>query len=88
MREPCISPNWTNEFSPATENNQIKSKPAACGFFNVWAWHYKVYEREQLSIDRKVYADAENEARAARRGLWADAEPVPPWDYRKAKREP
>ena len=46
------------------------------------AWHYKAYEREQPVIDRKVYADAETEARTARRGLWADAEPVPPWDFR------
>lgn len=46
------------------------------------AWHYKAYDREQSAIDRKVYADAENEARAARRGLWADAVPVPPWEFR------
>jgi micrococcal nuclease len=26
----------------------------------------------------------EMEARAARRGLWADREPVPPWEWRKA----
>lgn len=49
------------------------------------AWHYKAYEREQPAIDRKVYADAETEAKAARRGLWADAEPVPPWDFRHNK---
>jgi endonuclease YncB( thermonuclease family) len=45
-----------------------------------FAWHYKAYEREQPAIDRKVYApDAENEARAVRRGLWAEVEPMPPW---------
>lgn len=49
------------------------------------AWHYKAYELEQPVIDRKVYSDAENEARAARRGLWADADPVPPWDFRHNK---
>lgn len=49
------------------------------------AWHYKAYEREQPSIDRKVYADAESEAKAARRGLWADSEPVPPWEFRHNK---
>ena len=50
------------------------------------AWHYKAYEREQSVIDRLAYADAEIEAKAARRGLWADAEPVPPWEFRhKAK---
>jgi endonuclease YncB( thermonuclease family) len=46
------------------------------------AWHYKAYEREQSVIDRKVYADAENEASAARRGLWADVAPVSPWEFR------
>jgi endonuclease YncB( thermonuclease family) len=50
-----------------------------------FAWHYKAYEREQPAIDRKVYANAENEARAARRGLWADVEPVPPWDFRHSR---
>ena len=50
-----------------------------------FAWHYKAYEREQSAIERKVYADAENEARAARRGLWADSEPVPPWEFRHTR---
>jgi endonuclease YncB( thermonuclease family) len=30
----------------------------------------------------KVLADLEAEARAAKRGLWADPHPVPPWEYR------
>jgi endonuclease YncB( thermonuclease family) len=51
-----------------------------------FAWHYKAYEREQSANDRKLYDFAESEARAAKSGLWRDAEPVPPWDYRKAKR--
>jgi endonuclease YncB( thermonuclease family) len=50
------------------------------------AWHYKAYEREQSAIDRKVYAEAENEAKAARRGLWADADPVPPWEFRHQRK--
>lgn len=51
-----------------------------------FAWHYKAYEREQPATDRKVYADAENEARAARRGLWAEAEPMPPWEFRHQRK--
>ncbi len=47
------------------------------------AWHYKAYEREQSATDRKAYSEEENEARAARRGLWVDARPVPPWDFRQ-----
>lgn len=47
------------------------------------AWHYKNYENEQPADERRLYADTEDEARAAQRGLWRDAEPVPPWEWRK-----
>jgi len=47
-----------------------------------FAWHYKECQREQSVNDRKLYDFAEKEARAARRGLWADADPLPPWDFR------
>lgn len=50
------------------------------------AWHYKKFEREQEPGDRVTYAEAEIEARMAQRGLWADPEPVPPWDWRKSRR--
>ena len=50
------------------------------------AWHYKAYERTQSATDRQAYADAENEAKAAKRGLWADADPTPPWEWRKSTR--
>lgn len=52
-----------------------------------WAWHYKKYEREQEPEDRNIYAEAEVGARMARRGLWADRDPIPPWDWRKSKRD-
>ena len=47
------------------------------------AWHYKAYEREQRPEDAQAYAQAEVEARTARRGLWADTRPIPPWEWRK-----
>ncbi len=47
------------------------------------AWHYKAYASEQPSSDRVAYAWAEGDARAARRGLWRDPAPVPPWEYRR-----
>lgn len=50
------------------------------------AWHYKAYEREQLSEDRNAYAVAEVAARTERTGLWSDAYPIPPWDYRHPKK--
>lgn len=51
------------------------------------AWHYKQYEREQLVLDRVTYAEAEIDARRDRLGLWRDAEPVAPWEWRHAKRQ-
>ncbi len=50
------------------------------------AWHYKKYEREQSSNDRMLYGAEELNARAARRGLWEDPQPVAPWDWRAEKR--
>jgi micrococcal nuclease len=40
-------------------------------------WHYTRYSSDQ------AYSAAEADARAARRGLWADASPTPPWTYRE-----
>lgn len=50
------------------------------------AWHYKRYEKEQSVSDRRVYANAELQARAERRGLWQIASAVPPWDFRRGMR--
>ena len=47
------------------------------------AWHYKRYERNQSPQDRGAYASDEEEARLLKRGLWADANPVPPEDWRR-----
>ena len=47
------------------------------------AWHYKQYEREQSPADRQSYAAAEVEARTAKLGLWRDAAPLPPWEFRR-----
>jgi endonuclease YncB( thermonuclease family) len=32
----------------------------------------------------KELAQAELASRQARRGLWADRDPIPPWEFRKA----
>ena len=50
------------------------------------AWWYRAYAREQSPQERGQYEFAEGEARGRRVGLWADAEPVPPWDWRKGNR--
>lgn len=43
------------------------------------AWRYVKYSGDPALIA------AEQEARVARRGLWADPQPVPPWEWRKRK---
>jgi endonuclease YncB( thermonuclease family) len=50
------------------------------------AWHYKEYQHEQTTHDRLVYRDEEESARVRRVGLWKDAKPVPPWEWRKGDR--
>lgn len=50
-------------------------------------WHYKKYQNEQILDDRLSYNAAEESARSRRVGLWTDHEPVPPWDWRKARRK-
>lgn len=49
------------------------------------AWWYRAYAREQTPEERGQYEFAEQEARARRAGLWRDADPTPPWDWRRAR---
>lgn len=44
------------------------------------AWWYRQYSTDQ------TIGDLEIEARAGRMGLWADPNPVPPWDFRHGKK--
>jgi micrococcal nuclease len=44
------------------------------------AWHLKSHS------DRKDYAQADEKARRAGIGLWADPDPTPPWEWRREKR--
>ena len=52
------------------------------------AWFYRQYQREQSPNDRRLYETAEDAAKAEKRGLWRDADPVAPWEFRHAKRVP
>ena len=42
------------------------------------AWHYEKYDHN------KRMREAEQSARAAKKGLWAQGDAVPPWDWRAA----
>jgi endonuclease YncB( thermonuclease family) len=50
------------------------------------AWFRRDYQRGLSEADRKLYAEAEAEAKEARRGLWADAASIPPWAFRRGGR--
>ena len=45
-----------------------------------FAWRYVQYDKPG------EFTAAEDEAREHRRGLWADPDPMPPWEWWKAKR--
>lgn len=47
------------------------------------AWHFERYADEQTASDRAAYSDAENAAKAGKRGMWSDPRPVPPWEWRR-----
>ena len=45
-----------------------------------WCWWYRKYAPGDTVLE-----GLENEAREARKGLWVDPQPVPPWEWRKRK---
>jgi endonuclease YncB( thermonuclease family) len=45
------------------------------------AWAYRQYLQGPYASD---YIGAENHARSRRAGIWSDANPLPPWEFRKA----
>jgi len=45
------------------------------------AWWYRRYAPGDRPLE-----EAEEEARAARRGLWKDPAPIPPWEWRSGQR--
>ncbi len=47
-----------------------------------WAWHFTKYN------DEERLAKLEESARRAKRGLWADDNPLAPWEYRARQKAP
>jgi endonuclease YncB( thermonuclease family) len=44
------------------------------------AWWYERYAPED-----EILKDIQKNARLAKRGLWADPDPIPPWEWRSKK---
>jgi micrococcal nuclease len=45
---------------------------------NGWCWWYRKYAPGDTVLE-----GLEKDARGARKGLWDDPQPVPPWEWRK-----
>lgn len=43
-----------------------------------WCWWYRTYAPDDMVLE-----GFEAEAREAKRGLWIDPRPIPPWEWRK-----
>ena len=46
-----------------------------------WCWWYRKYAPGNIELE-----SLEKDARDAKKGLWVDPAPIPPWAYRKARR--
>ena len=51
------------------------------------AWHYRYYAKDLPLEDRGRYDSAEAEAKARNLGLWSEPDAIPPWAWRKGKRD-
>ena len=52
------------------------------------AWWYRQYARDQTSQEQKDYEEGESQAKFAKRGLWTENNPTPPWEWRRASKNP
>jgi len=50
------------------------------------AWYYKQYEKDLSDEDKKRYSEAEEWARNYTEGLWADSNSIPPWEFRRKRK--
>jgi len=49
------------------------------------AWVYRQYLKNLPLGKPEAYAEAEQQAKINKSGLWADKEPIPPWEWRRKK---
>ena len=64
-------------FSYLNDGRELSHEMLKAGF----AWHFKKYNSDSN------LAALENEASEAKRGLWKDKNPMPPWENRKLHRQ-
>ena len=52
-----------------------------------FAWVYRQFVKNIPKPMAKAFFDAESSAKANKAGLWADKNPLPPWEWRRAQRK-
>ena len=50
------------------------------------AWWYRDYSKEQALENQELYERTEQAAKEGKLGLWRDAAPIPPWEWRRKRR--
>lgn len=50
-------------------------------------WFFRRYQSDLTQEQRQAYDAAEKSAQRAQRGLWQEADPTPPWEFRQQKRQ-
>jgi endonuclease YncB( thermonuclease family) len=58
---------------PSLDSRHLNAEQVKRGM----AWWYRKYAPRDTTLQR-----LEQEARTAKRGLWAEAKPTPPWEWR------
>jgi endonuclease YncB( thermonuclease family) len=49
------------------------------------AWYDRTYEKDLSELEQQLYEESELAARSEHRGLWQEAAPVAPWQFRLAQ---
>ncbi|MEM8875821.1 MAG: thermonuclease family protein [Planctomycetota bacterium] len=81
-RDILVEPTGTDRYGRTIATLKIEGRSINLAMVRAgMAWHYT-----QFSDDADL-AEAERAARKARRGLWRDPDPVPPWEWRRRDRE-
>ena len=53
-----------------------------------YAWHYSQYaKKSQDGSDYQRYQQAQDTARSKKTGLWKEASPTPPWEWRRGQQQ-
>ena len=72
-----VQPRSLDRYGRTVARIQLQDRDASVEIVRAgYAWHFLRYSSDP------VLAAAESAARAAHRGLWAQGQPVPPWDFR------